>query len=94
MQVTTGGPLAPKIGDALVKQGVKMVSVYGGTEFGITSTISDGADERSPEDWNYMRFSKLTNIRWVPQGDGTFENQFLVYWDSFTSPLFAHYLAS
>ncbi|KAF7968306.1 hypothetical protein HWV62_2396 [Athelia sp. TMB] len=75
--VTTGGPLAPKIGDALVKQGVKMVSVYGGTEFGITSTISDGADERSPEDWNYMRFSELTNIRWVPQGDGTYENQFL-----------------
>ncbi|KZP33250.1 putative nonribosomal peptide synthetase [Athelia psychrophila] len=75
--VTTGGPLAPKIGDALAHEGVILISVYGGTEFGTTTTIFDALEDRSPEDWIYMRFSDKINIRWVPQEDGTFENQFL-----------------
>ncbi|KZP33662.1 acetyl-CoA synthetase-like protein [Athelia psychrophila] len=75
--VTTGGPLAPKIGDALVHEGVMLISVYGGTEIGTTTTIFDGLEDRSPEDWIYMRFSHKLNIRWVPQDDGTFESQFL-----------------
>ncbi|KAG6892282.1 nonribosomal peptide synthetase [Termitomyces sp. T159_Od127] len=29
------------------------------------------------QDWAYMEFSDRAEIRWVPQGDGTFECQFL-----------------
>jgi hypothetical protein len=30
------------------------------------------------EDWEYMEFAPQYNIRWVPQGDETFECQVLV----------------
>lgn len=73
-----GGPLARKVGDFLSHQGVTISCLYGTTEIGIPTTLSDGAEDRVPEDWSYMRMDKDVNMRWVPQGDGTFESQFLV----------------
>ncbi|KAG6835248.1 putative NRPS-like protein biosynthetic cluster [Arthromyces matolae] len=73
--IFSGGSLAQK-GDLLVDAGVRLRSAYGGTEFGSPGNITslDGEDK----DWEYIRFgSDRVNIRWVPQGDGTFECQFL-----------------
>lgn len=70
-----------KIGDALVHAGVQIHNIYGGTEFGSTTTLLGDAEERKgrkPEDWSWMRFSKRVNVRWIPQSDGSFECQFLV----------------
>ncbi|KAJ3821631.1 putative aminoadipate reductase [Lentinula raphanica] len=67
-----GGPLPPTTGDYLVSRGVKVVTAYGGTEMGLL--IKAAID---PENWSYAEFSDKCEIRWVPQGDGTFEAQFL-----------------
>ncbi|KAF7973245.1 hypothetical protein HWV62_15753 [Athelia sp. TMB] len=80
-----GGPLATKVGDTLARAGINIISMYGATEFGCTTTLElpspqSSAGDRSasePSEWAYMRFSKGVNVRWVPQGDGTFESQFL-----------------
>ncbi|KAF7985842.1 hypothetical protein HWV62_526 [Athelia sp. TMB] len=78
-----GGPLAIKVGDALVRSGVNIVMFYGATEIGCPTFFPPkvkGACETSTSgtsDWNYMRFSAAVDVRWVPQGDGTFESQFL-----------------
>ncbi|KAJ7688597.1 hypothetical protein B0H17DRAFT_1160269 [Mycena rosella] len=61
-----GGPLASRVGDFLFSQGVRIVPIYGATE----SEIDAG-------EWAWMRFSTRVNVRWMPQGDGTFECQFL-----------------
>ncbi|KAJ3997443.1 hypothetical protein F5050DRAFT_1419742 [Lentinula boryana] len=67
-----GGPLPPKTGDYLVSRGVKVVTAYGGTEMGL---VVKGTID--PENWSYAEFSDKCTIRWAPQGDGTFEAQFL-----------------
>ncbi|KAJ7193227.1 putative aminoadipate reductase [Mycena pura] len=68
----SGGPLATAVGDFLVSQGVNLVSLYGATEFGIVNTLV-----RRGSEWAWFKFSSRVNVRWVPQGDGTFECQFL-----------------
>lgn len=68
-----GGPLPPHTGDYLVSRGVKIVTAYGATELGIVVRLSVPA-----EDWLYVEFSERCNIRWVPQGEKSFEAQFLV----------------
>ncbi|KAG6810396.1 putative NRPS-like protein biosynthetic cluster [Tricholoma furcatifolium] len=71
----SGGAVTPKLGDFMFSQGVKLNPGYGGTEFGSpTHAIPRPGDE---QDWAYMEFSKRSNVRWVPQGDGTYECQFL-----------------
>ena len=84
-QVYAGGPLGKKTGDKLVAAGVKLTSVYGGTEFGTTTLAyyperpEDAPyDIRSSHDWEWMQMSERVNCRWIPQGDGTFELQLLV----------------
>ncbi|KZP19605.1 acetyl-CoA synthetase-like protein [Athelia psychrophila] len=72
-----GGPLAVKTGDALSHAGVKLVELYGATEIGVVTKFLTYTTERSPEDWSYVQFSDKTNVRWVPQADGSFESQFL-----------------
>ena len=68
--------MAYKIGEFMVASGVTFTPMYGGTEFGSpTLPFKRKGDE---EDWAYMEFSNRANIRWVPQGDGTYECQFLV----------------
>ncbi|KAF8953018.1 putative aminoadipate reductase [Flammula alnicola] len=70
-----GGALSPKLGDNMLVAGVKLCSVYGATEFGSpTHPVTRKGDEM---DWAYMEFSDRSKVRWVPQGDGTYECQFL-----------------
>lgn len=60
----------------MVASGVKLNPGYGGTEFGSpTWAIPRKGDEK---EWAWMEFSDRAKLRWVPQGDGTFECQFLV----------------
>ncbi|KAF7340994.1 Acetyl-CoA synthetase-like protein [Mycena sanguinolenta] len=72
-----GGPLPSSVGDFLFNQGINMVTVYGGTEFGAMTDIKVRQAERDAGEWNWIRFSDHVNIRWVPQGEGVFECQFL-----------------
>ena len=54
-----------------------MFTAYGTTEIGGACRLF----KRKKEDeafWDYMEFSEHTNIRWMPQGDGTYECQFQV----------------
>ncbi|KAG6896169.1 putative NRPS-like protein biosynthetic cluster, partial [Termitomyces sp. T32_za158] len=71
----SGGAVAPKLGNFMVSNGIRLNPGYGGTEFGSpTYAIPRPGDE---SDWAYMEFSDRSEVRWVPQGDGTFECQFL-----------------
>lgn len=67
--------MPPAIGDYLVSKKVHICSVYGGTEFGCVTTLKLTEDRN---DWQWHRFSEEVEINWLPQGDGTFECQFLV----------------
>ncbi|KAJ3994744.1 putative aminoadipate reductase [Lentinula boryana] len=73
--IFAGGPLAPSTGDYLVSRGVHLRSLYGGTEFGIVADID--LDPKGDEDWAWHRFVKESEVRWVPQGDGSSELQLL-----------------
>ncbi|KAJ7625826.1 putative nonribosomal peptide synthetase, partial [Roridomyces roridus] len=73
----TGGPLTQRVGDALVAQGVNVVPVYGATEFGIPSMVKRRQEEVDASEWAWLRFSDRVHVGWIPQGDGTFECQFL-----------------
>ena len=80
-----GGPLSSRTGTALVEAGVRLCQWYGGTEFGTPGKVFDldesdnpSPDARVPLDWEWLSFTDSVDIRWVPQGDGTFELQFLV----------------
>ncbi|KIK64025.1 hypothetical protein GYMLUDRAFT_241246 [Collybiopsis luxurians FD-317 M1] len=72
--IFAGGPLPPAIGDHLVSEGVHIRSLYGGTEFAIPTAVNASADR---EDWQWHKFSEKTRTKWAPQGDGTYECQFL-----------------
>lgn len=81
----TGGPLSQVTGEKLVAAGVPLYSVYGGTEYGSHAKVfnvdyTQGPDPyvKSKEDWEYVSFPDSIKSRWVPQGDGTYELQFLV----------------
>ena len=80
-----GGPLSSKTGNELIAQGVNLYPWYGGTEFGPHTRVFDIDDSPNPdpnaktkEDWEWLSFSNRVNCRWVPEGDGTFELQYLV----------------
>lgn len=61
-----------------MRRGVRILCVYGATEMGNLTTILTGAEERGPEDWEYVRFAGQMDVRMVRQSDGSFESQFLV----------------
>lgn len=79
-----GGPLSDKSAKKLIDAGVKLATVYGGTEFGVHSIMcdidysgrGDPAKVKTPDDWAWMAFPDF--VRWDPQGDGSYELQFLV----------------
>ncbi|KAG0703313.1 putative aminoadipate reductase [Suillus ampliporus] len=73
--VYAGGPLAPKMGNALVDAGVKLSCAYGATEFGINTYFFRNAVEQKL--WDWVRFAPTSKIRWAPQNDGTYECQVL-----------------
>ncbi|KAF7341009.1 Acetyl-CoA synthetase-like protein [Mycena sanguinolenta] len=72
-----GGPLASHVGDALFSQGVNILSIYGATEFGLPTFAKRRQAEVDAGEWAWFRFNNRVNVRWEPQGDGTFECQFL-----------------
>ncbi|GJE90357.1 acetyl-CoA synthetase-like protein [Phanerochaete sordida] len=75
-----GGPLASTTGTALVGAGVPLYPWYGGTEFGPHTRVFDIADAphaKTRADWEWLVFTERVRPRWVPEGDGAFELQFL-----------------
>ncbi|KAJ7045269.1 hypothetical protein C8F04DRAFT_1344072 [Mycena alexandri] len=72
-----GGPLPLRVGDFLFSQGVNVVPAYGGSEFGGPTVIKRESAEVDAGERAWLRFSKRSKIRWMPQADGTFECQFL-----------------
>ncbi|KAJ6578491.1 acetyl-CoA synthetase-like protein [Mycena capillaripes] len=73
----SGGPLTSRVGDFLFSQGVNVVPMYGGTEFGAPSLVKRRKAEIDAGEWAWLQFSSRANVRWEPQGDGTLECQFL-----------------
>jgi len=60
----------------MVDSGVKLGPIYGGTEFGGPTYML-----RRPEgdsNWEWVSLDERLTIRWDPQGDGTYECQFIV----------------
>ncbi|CCM03416.1 uncharacterized protein FIBRA_05547 [Fibroporia radiculosa] len=79
-----GGSPSEKNGNKLSKAGVFLASVYGGTEFGPPSALFDVGPAatynpagKSWEDWQWMQFDDRCKIRWLPQGDGSYELVFM-----------------
>ncbi|KAF8217447.1 hypothetical protein K438DRAFT_1656334 [Mycena galopus ATCC 62051] len=70
-----GGPLPQRIGDGLVNPGVHLLTGYGATETGTIAAL--WPYDEDAKDWGWFRTSDLLNVKWVPQGDGTFECQIL-----------------
>ncbi|KZT01337.1 uncharacterized protein LAESUDRAFT_717564 [Laetiporus sulphureus 93-53] len=71
-QAYGGGPLSKKAGDRLIDAGVTLVAVYGGTEFGASSSAFDYERDvrmnpagKTREEWQWIQFpTDLVNIRW------------------------------
>lgn len=60
----------------MTDSGVKLCPIFGGTEFGAPTYL-----KRRPGgygDWEWITMDDRVKIRWDPQGDGTYECQFLV----------------
>ncbi|CAL1703594.1 unnamed protein product [Somion occarium] len=79
-----GGPLSEVNGKKLAAAGVRLVSIYGGTEFGAPTGLFDmddsqglDADVKTTADWAWFSFGDIVNCRWIDQGDGTYELHFL-----------------
>jgi thioester reductase-like protein len=75
LQAYAGGGVPTKIGELLTEAGVYLVSTYGGTEFGPVSRVFRKHGEEKL--WDYLQVSDLVTPRMVPEGDGSFEAQFL-----------------
>ncbi|KAJ7636839.1 acetyl-CoA synthetase-like protein [Roridomyces roridus] len=75
--VTYGGaPPTESMGDALTQRGVVLGSLYGATEVGPISLMAPGEGKDASE-WAWFGFCDQVCVRWMPQGDGTFELQLL-----------------
>jgi hypothetical protein len=77
LQVYGSGPLVPRVGDVLVAEGVPLISMYGGTEFGLPTKVFTTAAGRGTQDWAYLETTNKITSRWIEQGDGSFELQLL-----------------
>ncbi|KAJ6509744.1 putative aminoadipate reductase [Mycena vulgaris] len=71
----SGGPLPQRMGDALVDAGINLLGVYGATEIGPITALTPR--EGDTKEWSWLRISDVVEVRWAPQGDGTFECQIL-----------------
>ncbi|KAG6839971.1 hypothetical protein C0991_009950, partial [Blastosporella zonata] len=72
-----GGSFVPKLGNFLVDRGVLLHTLYGATECGVPGFTS--LQRGQEKYWEYLRFPDCTKLRWMPQGDGTFECQVLAW---------------
>ena len=70
-----GGPLSKTTGDKFISAGVNIQSVYGATE---TAGCCNKMALQPHKDWEWISFASHVDIRWDPQGDGSFELQILV----------------
>ncbi|KAJ6579476.1 putative aminoadipate reductase [Mycena vulgaris] len=76
-----GGAVPHQLGTFLHGSGIKLRGMYGATETGpICFPTSLKGDE---DEWEWYRFANQTKVRWVPQGEGTFECQLLT-WEKHT----------
>lgn len=66
-----GGSVSQKLGDFLIENGITLQSVYGGTEVGGPAYSSLREDDK--KEWEYVEFGKNCDVRWIPQGEGTYE---------------------
>ncbi|KAF7371229.1 Non-canonical non-ribosomal peptide synthetase FUB8 [Mycena sanguinolenta] len=73
--IWSGGPLPQRVGDRLANAGVHMVSGYGATETGAITYMTHA--EEDVKEWAWFQLADIVKVRWVPQGDGTFECQIL-----------------
>ncbi|KAF9265405.1 acetyl-CoA synthetase-like protein [Marasmius fiardii PR-910] len=65
--VLTGGPLDIESGDALVREGVKLRTIYGGTEFGQVNHLR--ARPGDEKEWQWMEFNESrVGVRWLDAG--------------------------
>lgn len=78
-------------GAKLVAAGVNFFAVYGTTESGVHTKAFDADDSqgvdgpaRSSDDWQWLSFGDNVKCRWVPEGDGSYELQFLVGLDLYS----------
>ncbi|KAJ7485053.1 putative aminoadipate reductase [Mycena galericulata] len=70
------GPLPERVGNFLQDSGVKLRGIYGSTETGPMCFVT--ALKGDEHEWQWYRFIEPTvQVRWVPQGNGTFECQLL-----------------
>ncbi|KAL1743867.1 hypothetical protein HDZ31DRAFT_39949 [Schizophyllum fasciatum] len=67
-----GGPLSDATGDKLAAAGVKLRSIYGATEFGVTSHVKPTHDEDWKE-WRWVELDANARLAWEKQSDGTQE---------------------
>jgi acyl-coenzyme A synthetase/AMP-(fatty) acid ligase len=74
----SGGPVPTKLGNFMASSGVKLSPVYGGTEFGGPTYMLSRPGYDPENDWEWMSLDDRMNVRWDPQGDGTYECQLLV----------------
>lgn len=68
-----------EVGDFLVRQGVNVVSCYGGTEFGLVTTVK--RIEGTVVEWAWLEFGPSMPLRWLQHGVGDdvlYELQILV----------------
>jgi hypothetical protein len=70
-----GGPLSGPVGDLYVAHGCKVRCGFGTTEVGIITRTH--VHELTPEEWAWCEFASNVDVRWRPEGDGTFELQIL-----------------
>ncbi|KAJ7827451.1 hypothetical protein B0H13DRAFT_2241007 [Mycena leptocephala] len=76
-----GGALPNQLGSFLHDSEIKLRGVYGATETGPICFLT--ALEGDEQEWEWYRFADQVRVRWVPQGDGTFECQ-LMSWENHT----------
>ncbi|KIP07411.1 hypothetical protein PHLGIDRAFT_105771 [Phlebiopsis gigantea 11061_1 CR5-6] len=71
-----GGNLTEEAAAKAKAAGIHPFAVYGGTEFG-AFTMLRRTDGHAGPDWEWMAFDERLSCRWIPQGDGSYELQFL-----------------
>ncbi|KAF9261228.1 acetyl-CoA synthetase-like protein [Marasmius fiardii PR-910] len=80
LKLVGGAPLSKETGDKLVAEGIPVMVAIGLSEIGVLSrfpqgngNLSDLPESPLKDDWEYFELNQQSNVRFVPQGDGTYE---------------------